>query len=487
MTLKTQVAKGLKWQAINIGGRQLLSLVVFTTLARLLEPSAFGLVGLIGVYLGFIGMFADQGIGAALIQRKDLEPEHMDTAFWTNIGCSVFLCLGTIAFAGPVSTLLGDVHLASLLRWSSISLVITALSAIHSTLLIKAMDFRAATIRTLIANTVGGVIGIWMALAGYGVWALIFQQLSTAIAGTIFLWSISPYRPSFRFSIRHFRDLSSVGWSIFATSFLWFFTSRLDQVVIGRFIGIPSLGLYVIGNKIPDMAKTLTHSPLDGISLPALSRLQDDHKRMCETMYKGMELNATVSFAIFMGLAAISSDLVPFLFGNKWAAASIISSLLSLYALANLLGVFFHASLLASGGAGRYVILSVCQVVGVGIACAFGVKFGINYLIIGMIANSLIMAMPALQFLQGRIGLSPLEYCKPCIIPALASLFMVVTIGLASFALPKNILPVLLIGSKIILGAISYLGFMFIFKRSSLVVIADTVGHALKSGSKQQS
>ena len=94
MNFKTQVAKGLKWQALSILGKQLLSLVVFTTLARILDPEAFGLVGLVSVYLFFVGMFADQGIGAALIQRKTLDKAHKDTAFWTNIGCSILLCLG---------------------------------------------------------------------------------------------------------------------------------------------------------------------------------------------------------------------------------------------------------------------------------------------------------------------------------------------------------------------------------------------------------
>src|SRR5882724_6903527 len=129
MNLKSQVANGLKWQAISIVGRQLLSMVVFTTLARLLDPSAFGLVGLIGVYLGFIGMFADQGIGAALIQRKELVPEHMDTAFWTNLSCSIFLCLVTVVLAGPVSSMLGDARLVPLLRWSSFGLIVNAFSA----------------------------------------------------------------------------------------------------------------------------------------------------------------------------------------------------------------------------------------------------------------------------------------------------------------------------------------------------------------------
>src|SRR5580693_3270917 len=100
MSLKIQAARGLKWQTIEIFSRQLLSLVVFTTLARLLQPSAFGLIGLVGVYLAFVGIFIDQGIGTALIQRQELEPNHINTAFWFNLCCAVILCLGTMALAG---------------------------------------------------------------------------------------------------------------------------------------------------------------------------------------------------------------------------------------------------------------------------------------------------------------------------------------------------------------------------------------------------
>ena len=485
VTLKSQVAKGLKWQVINIGGKQLLSLVVFTTLARLLEPAAFGLVGLVGVYLGFISMFADQGIGAALIQRRILEPEHMDVAFWCNLACSAFLCAGTIILAGPVARLLGDARLAPLLRWSSLVLILNAASAIHSNLLLKEMNFRSPTIRTLIANAVGGAIGVSMALDGFGVWALIAQQLFAAGAGTIFLWSVSAYRPTFRFSMRHFRELSSVGWSIFATSLLWFFTSRLDQMVIGRFIGIPTLGLYVIGNKVPDMAKTLTQNPLESISLPALSRLQDNNEKMCGTIYKGMELNATISFAIFIGIASISSDLVPFLFGPKWEGAITFSILLSIYALVNVLQVFFHPVLLACGGARKYIGFSIWNAIGSATSCALGVFLGIPFLIVGLTVTSMIVAIPTLIYLRGKIGLSLSKYWTPCIVPALASLFMVGVVCLLSILLPGTLRPAILIFSKICAGAVAYISFIFVFKRDYLIKIADTVGHAIGGASRQ--
>src|SRR5262249_9866077 len=149
--------------AVGIVGRQVLALAVFTTLARQLEPSAFGLVGLVGVYLGFIGLFIDYGIPTALIQRKNLQTEHLDAAFWFTLACSGLVCAGTYAFARSLSALLGDPELAALLQWSSLGLVFMALSQIPTTLCIKALDFRRPIIGGLIGSVIGGTIGIVMA------------------------------------------------------------------------------------------------------------------------------------------------------------------------------------------------------------------------------------------------------------------------------------------------------------------------------------
>jgi polysaccharide transporter, PST family len=476
--LKSQIAQALKWQAVGIVGRQLLALAVFATLARLLEPSAFGLVGLVGVYLSFVGMLVDHGIPTALIQRKNLEGKHLDTAFWFNLGCSGLLCLGTAAFAGPLSALLGDPRLAPPLQWSSLGLVFTALSQVPMTLCLKAMDFRRPIIGSLIGNAVGGAIGIGMALAGRGVWALVAQQLTAWLASTIFLWSVSSYRPSLQFSTRHLRELLGVTSSTVASSLLWLFSSRIDQIVIGRVAGVTTLGLYVVGSKIPDMAKMMSIEPLAKISLPTLSNIQDDRSQMRQTIYDGMELNATVSFPVFVGLAAICSDLVPLLFGSRWAAAAGVSSLLSIYALINTLLVFVYPSLVASGGAGRYVILNVWHAVGALIACVVGIQFGLTSLVLGLAANELIISVPSLLFLRNRIGLNPWRYCRACLIPGAASLLMVVAVWLTEAVMPNVIPSVLRLACKIGIGAAIYVGCISLLAPSTLRKLVDTVVHA---------
>jgi len=478
MSLKIQVAHGLKWQAINIVGRQLLSLVVFTTLARLLSPSAFGLVALVGVYLGIVTMFVDQGITQALIQRQDLTDEHKDTAFWFNMGCASILCLSTILLAGPVAALFKESRLVPLLRWSSLGLVIGASSAIHSTLFIRAMDFRQPVIRALIANAVGGAVGVGMALAGYGVWSLVGQQLTSEMAGAIFLWSMSTYRPSLKFSWLHLRQLFGFSSSVFATSILWYFSSRLDEMVIGRFAGINPLGLYSIAGKLPNLANMVTQQPLSIISLPSLSRLQADHAKMRQVVCQGMELNALISFAVFIGLAMVAPEAVHLLFGAKWAGAALLCSLLSLYALVNTLGIFCYPILLASGGIGKFVWLNLFHFVGVAVACLVGIQFSPTWLVVGLIINGVVLTLPGLMFIHRRIGLSPWDYCRPCLMPATASVFMAGAVWSISIMMPSSTWVALLLFCKMVAGAIAYLGFMFLFRRNTLVKLLDMAGHA---------
>jgi PST family polysaccharide transporter len=340
------------------------------------------------------------------------------------------------------------------------------------------MDFRKTAIRTLLANAAGGVVGIGMALAGYGVWSLIGQQLSSALAGACFLWSVSHYRPSLRISFKHLRDLFHVSSSVFSTSFLWFFTSRLDQIVIGRFAGVSILGLYTIAGKVPDFARNATQQPLADVSFPAITSLQDDHDQMNAFTYKGMQANAILSFAVFVGIAAIAPDLLPVLFGTKWAVAAGICSLLSLNALVGGMQIFFRPLLLASGGMRQWVTLNAIQCAGVAAACIGGIQFGVRYLVIGLILNGFFLIFLTLLFLRKKIGLSPAKYCLPCLIPALAALVMVGVIWVTASILPSNTTPVLRLGIKVVLGAISYVGIVWLLRPVELKNLISTVARS---------
>lgn len=480
MTLKAKATAGLKWQAMELVGRQFISLVVFASLSRMLEESAFGIFGLINIYLAFVGMFASQGIRAALLQRKDVQPDHLHTAYWLSLGGAGVISLGTILFSEPIAILLGESELTPYLRWSSLLLVITASSTIHNTLFVRDMDFRRPALRMLLSNFIGGAIGVAMAWNGFGVWALIGQQFGVSLASAVFLWSASTYRPSFRFSMRRYRELRGVSSSVFATSVLWFLTTRLDQLIISRFAGVHSLGIYIIGSRLPELAKLITHYPVSQVSTPTLAKLQDDHQRMCSAIYQGTELNALVSFAIFIGVAAVASDLVPLVFGAKWQEAATICSLLAVYTLIGVLQVFNHPALVAAGANRDYILLNVWYAVGALIACAAGVRFGIAYVALGLILNGLIGAIPSFYFLKKWIGLEASVFVRKCLYPGFAAVSMAVVIYMAHHWLLLEDPTIVRLSIKVTIGAIWYTSFIWVFDRPVAKKLLELLQQALK-------
>jgi O-antigen/teichoic acid export membrane protein len=431
MSLQVQAARGLKWQGVEIAGRQLLSLAVFTALARLLDPTAFGLMGLVAVYLAFVGTFVEQGLGTALIQRKDLKPEHMHTVFWTNLALSVLLCIGSMVVARPIASLFSEPSLAPLLRWCSLSLIINGLASVHGRLLVREMDFRRPAVRLLIGNLAGGMVGVAMAVSGMGVWALVGQQLTSALSGSIFIWSTSPYRPRLQFSIRHLSELWAVGGAVFLTGFLWFLSGRADQLIIGKLLGAMSLGYYSVANRLADLAKTSLYQPLGAVALPALSRVQHDRLRLHSAMSRAMELNSVVSFPCLFGLSAVATTFVPLLLGSRWQSSGQVLRLLALYVLLHGMWCITHYALLATGNAMTVAAINFGQTIGVAVACAIGVQFGLRGVVAALMLNDLLMNLPRLYLLWRRTGYSPRRYLRPCLEPMVAAgLMYLVIVGI---------------------------------------------------------
>ncbi|HEX5578717.1 MAG TPA: oligosaccharide flippase family protein, partial [Candidatus Limnocylindria bacterium] len=205
--LRRQVARGLTWTIVNTWGEQALNLVVFIVLARLLTPVDFGLVALAAVFVAFAQLFVDQGLGDALVQRRELTGIHIDTAFWVAMATGALLTIAGIVLAYPIGALLGEPDLVPILQALSLTFVFVAMSSIQMALLRRALAFRSLAIRAIVAAFVGGVVGIALALAGAGAWALVGQQLAAAIASVVALWRGSPWRPSFGVSGPHFREL----------------------------------------------------------------------------------------------------------------------------------------------------------------------------------------------------------------------------------------------------------------------------------------
>ena len=280
MSLRQKAAKGVFWSVIQKWGRAAIQAFFFILLSRLLTPEAFGLVALATIFIDFVEIFLDQGTSVAVVQRAQLERAHLDTAFWISILTGILLTGLGISTSGFVASLFEEPHLAPVLSWLSLSFITNALSTTQNAILQRNLAFKSLAARSLIATIVGGIVGFSMAIAGFGVWSLVGQELSRGLTAAIVLWGASDWRPGFNVSKKHYKELFSFGISVVGNNSLEVLVRRSDDLLIGYFLGPTLLGFYTIGYRLLLIIIRLVTSITTTVAFPTFSRLQDNPERM---------------------------------------------------------------------------------------------------------------------------------------------------------------------------------------------------------------
>lgn len=229
MSIKEKAVKGIVWSVIQNWGSQAGSLIVFFLLARLLEPKAFGLVALASIFLAFMQIFLNQGFATVVIQRQELESEHLDTAFWTNLAIGISLTVLGFTTAGLVADLFRQPQLTRILKGFSLLFFNYFPWQCQQALLERNFAFKAIAVRWLAGTFIGGAVGVIMAFCGLGVWSLVSQQLVHEFVGTLVLWRASCWGPSFIFSFKHFQHLFSFKIQLLVFNILKIFNTRFDD------------------------------------------------------------------------------------------------------------------------------------------------------------------------------------------------------------------------------------------------------------------
>src|SRR5919106_1377792 len=368
MSLRQKAVKGLFWSVVQKWGRAGLTTITFIILSRLLAPEAFGLVALATAFTVFIELFLDQGFGSAIVQREELEPEHLDTAFWLNVLTSILMTVGLIAASGLLGALFEQPRLTSVLQWLSITLILSGLSSTQISILQRKLAFKEFAIRSMVANAVGGIVGISMAFAGYGVWSLVGQDLAGGLVRVVVLWRASDWRPGFKVSKRHYKELVTFGASIVGNNALNVLMKSSDDLLIGYFLGPTLLGFYTIGYQLLVIIIRLVTEVTNSVAFPAFSRIQHQPERMRNAFYKVTQYTSVFAFPVFIGLAALAPEIVPAVFGEKWAPSIPVMQVLALIGILQSV-LFFNGSVIKASGKpswqlGIMFLNAACSVIG---------------------------------------------------------------------------------------------------------------------------
>ncbi len=317
--LKDKTLSGVKWTAIGRFSTKGVSFVIGLLLARMLSPSDYGLVGMLGIFLAIAQTFIDSGFGSALVRKKDCSEEDFSTAFYFNIGVGL-LCFLILFFSAPLIANFFDTPiLKDVTRVLSINLLVSSLSIVQYAKLNIALDFKLPAKIALVTTILSGIVGLTMAYVGLGVWSLVFQNVSSSIINAILLWIAAKWRPQRKFSKRSFKYLFGFGSKILASGLLHTVYANLTTIIIGKFYTAKDLGYYSRGESLATFPSSNITGILQSVTYPILSKLQDDDARLIRVYRKYISMASMIIFFGMFLLAALAKPFILTLLTDKWA------------------------------------------------------------------------------------------------------------------------------------------------------------------------
>lgn len=361
------------WSFVLSGGQQVFGFLITIVLAALLGPTAYGTVAMASVFILFTQIFLLQGLMPALIQRRDLTPQHLSSVFWFGLAISVALATVCALASGWWASVNRLPDLQPVIVALSVLIPVSALMVVQEAWLRRRLQFRELAVRTNISVVIGGVAGIGAALAGAGVWALVVQQITTQVVAVAVLWAVSDWRPSTHFAWPEVKALLPFTAASSVSAVGSFVNNQGDALIIGLFFGPEVVGLYRFGARIVLTVVEVLARSLQGVALPELSRLQHDREAIRRRLADLMSLAARTALPLLAVVAAVSPWFIPLL-GDEWQPAT---TALMLLCAAGAMRVFatFSGPLLQA--LNRPYLLAVLVWVSAGLSASFFVIAGV--------------------------------------------------------------------------------------------------------------
>ena len=260
----------------------------------------------------------DSGLGNALIQKKNADDTDFSTVFYINIVFCSFLYILMWVAAPFIADFYRDIQLVPYIRVLSLTIVVSGIKNVQQAYVSKNMLFKKFFFATLGGTLGAAVIGIVMALKGFGVWALIAQQLFNLTMDTAILWITVPWRPKRLFSFKRFKSLFSYGWKLLVSTLLDTAYNNLRQLLIGRIYSRSDLAYYNQGDKFPALIIMNINSSIDSVLLPAMSNDQDDRKKIRSMTFRSITISTYMMGPLLIGMAACADTLVHLILTDKW-------------------------------------------------------------------------------------------------------------------------------------------------------------------------
>ena len=316
--IANKVVNGLFWRFLERIGAQGVSFIVSIVLARILMPEDYGSIALITVFTIILQVFVDSGLGNALIQKKDADDLDFSTVFYVNLFLCIVIYLIVFFLAPYIAEFYNDDSLIPIIRVINLILIISGVKNIQQAYVSRNMLFKRFFYSTLFGTIGSAFVGIIMAYKGFGVWALVAQQLSNATIDTIVLWFTVNWKPKLIFSFKRLKVLFSYGWKLLVSSLINTFYNNMRQLFIGKMYSTTDLSYYNKGRGWPELLVSNINSSIDSVIFPAMSSQQDNKDSVRNMTRRAIKTSSYIIWPIMVGLMVVATPLVRFILTEKW-------------------------------------------------------------------------------------------------------------------------------------------------------------------------
>ncbi|HBG46055.1 MAG TPA: colanic acid exporter [Deltaproteobacteria bacterium] len=457
--LKQKIISGSFWSISSNVASQAVTFAVTIILARLLAPEDFGIVAISAVFTGIITLFQDLGMGAAIIQRQNIDDDYLSTSFSVSLIAGAGIAL-LLAMAAPfVASFYDEPVLKGILYVSALGFILSPFTSIHTTILAKRLEFKKLSIVTLSGNALSGAISVLLALSGAGVWSMVLGKIISQPLITPFIWKIVRWRPRFRIVRKCFNDLFGFSSNLLAFNFLNYFARNLDNLIIGKYLGTQTLGFYSVAYNLMLKPLQLISWSIGRVLYPVFSSIQDDMARTRAVYLKVVRTISLITFPMMTGLFMVSEEFILSVYGAQWAQAVLPLKLLCVVGALQSIGTTGGIIYNSQGRPDLTLKVGLFTSALVIMAFLVGIRWGLFGLIFAYIIVSVPVFIIGQYFANRLIGVGAFEFMKALAPSAACSAVMVLVLqgfrvlNASSFHLQMESALAVLIA----LGAASYL------------------------------
>jgi O-antigen/teichoic acid export membrane protein len=329
-SIRRRVLEGVVWLTVVKIFGQAFSWIITVYVIRILSPNDYGLVAMAGVYVGFITLFSELGLNAAVIQKKELNREDLSNIAWAVLSINLSLVVLSFLLAPLVAAFYNEPRVAEVIRVASLVFIFRSLGFAPSNMLVRELMWNRTSQAELAANASGAVATLLLAINDFGVWSLVYGNIVIEIVRTLFCFLFYPWKPEFSFSITKVKDMVFFGSKVAASRLIWYLTSNIDLLIAGKILGKTQLGYYAIAVQFALIPLDKMVSIMSRVAFPAFSKVQGDPALLRRYYLKFVNVVAFAGFPACWGIFLISESAVPLFLSEKWLPVILPLQILSM-------------------------------------------------------------------------------------------------------------------------------------------------------------